>query len=82
MQFDNPVTSRIPIKLEDVDLINKIVLESKNLNELYTKLKNKKENFYNRLINHFECIKINKTLLNYEFLDFKKFNIKTKRSKI
>ena len=74
MQFDNPVTSKIPIPKLHNNLINHITIKSEELYDNYLILNNTKNKFFNRLNNHFEGIKINKTLNNYELLDFKKFN--------
>jgi len=74
MQFDNPVTSKLPIPTTNDNLISLITIKSKKLYENYIELNNIKNKFFNRLNNHFEGIKINKTLINYETLDFNKFN--------
>ncbi|WP_405297912.1 Eco57I restriction-modification methylase domain-containing protein [Methanobrevibacter sp.] len=81
MQFDNPVTSKIPIPKENNDLVNNITIQAKELFECYLKVNKIKDKFFNRMNNHFEGIKINKTLTNYETLDFKKFNNQLQKQK-
>ena len=81
MQFDNPVTSRIPIPQTNNNLTNNIIVQSEKLFESYLKLNKIKNKFFNRLKNHFEGITINKTLNNYEKLDFNKFHKQLKNQK-
>ncbi len=51
-----------------------IVLKSEELHGYYSELNKVKNKFFNRLTGHFDGMKINKTLRNYETLDFNKFN--------
>ena len=81
MHFDNTVTSKIPIPTYNFDLIDKITLKAEELNKNYNKLQNIKSKFINRLTFHFEGIKINKNLNNYEKLDFKKFHKQLNKQK-
>lgn len=76
MQFDNPVTSRIPISrniLTDVN-VNDLIKSAEELNKNYQKLRINKNKFHRRLIEHFEDITITKSLENFENLEFKQFN--------
>ena len=82
MRFDNPVTSRIPLPNQNNELMDEIVMKAEKLSKCYPELKNIKNKFFNRLIDHFEGININRSLLNYETLDFKKFNKQLNNQKI
>lgn len=81
MQFDNPVTSKIPIPSTNNNITNNIIITSEKLFESYLELNKIKDKFFNRLKNHFEGIKLNKTLNSYERLDFKKFHKQLKSQK-
>lgn len=81
MQFDNPVTSKIPIPQNNDNIIDIIIEKSEKLYEHYLELNQVKNKFLNRVKYHFEGIKINKTLNNYETLDFNKFNKQLKKQK-
>ena len=81
MQFDNPVTSKIPIPPNNDKLIDIIIKKSEKLYECYLELNKVKNKFFNRVKYHFEGIKINKTLNNYETLEFNMFSKQLKKQK-
>lgn len=74
MQFDNPTTSKIPLPLLDKEKYEKLEKLAEKLNLNYIEMNKYKDKFFNRIREHFEDIKINKKLENFENLDFKNFN--------
>lgn len=82
MQFDNPVTSRIPIKKISIEKQQPFIQKADLMLALNKYLQEKKTKFINRITSNLAITKISKKLENFYHFDFKTFIAELNKQKV
>ena len=82
MRFDNPTTSKIPVKEISKELQHPFIEIADKMLSLNKSLENEKNNFLLTLQEETVCFKITKKLNKFYLLDFKNFKSELKKQKI